>query len=99
VVWAKGASGNPGGRPSIRVEGKSLAELARAHTPKALKALVGVLDDDDAPASAKVQAATALLDRAHGKPVQALDIEVRDDASAASLLESARRRAAAMVVN
>ena len=43
-------------------------ELARKHTAKAIEALAAILDDENAPPSARVAAAGALLDRAAGKP-------------------------------
>ena len=63
-----GVSGNPGGRPS----GLSrVTELARAHSEKALDALVAALDDTDP--MVRMKAADMLLTRAWGKPAQALD--------------------------
>ena len=47
-----------------------LAAAARVHTEAALAALVHVMDDEDAPAAARVAAAGAILDRGHGKPRQ-----------------------------
>ena len=50
-----------------------LAGLARVYTPDALAALIGVMNDPEAPAAARVSAASAVLDRGHGKPRQALE--------------------------
>lgn len=49
-----------------------IKSLARAHTKNALAVLAGVMGDQGAPHSARVQAATALLDRGWGKPTQLL---------------------------
>lgn len=49
----------------------TLAELARAHTGTALNALVDVAKNGTD--SAKVAAASALLDRAYGRPVQSIE--------------------------
>ena len=66
--FAPGVSGNPGGRPS----GLSrVTELARAHSEKALDALVAALDEPDP--LVRMKAADLLLTRAWGKPSQALD--------------------------
>jgi hypothetical protein len=49
-----------------------IRSLARSHTEKALNVLAGIMMQEDAPPAARVSAATALLDRGWGKPVQAL---------------------------
>lgn len=67
--WTKGTCGNPGGRPRI-VE--DVRELAMAETPACIRALVKIRDDTKAPAQARVAAANAILDRALGKPIQAV---------------------------
>jgi hypothetical protein len=58
-----GQSGNPGGRPTGV---KDMTQLARAHTVDAIRALVAALQKP----RERVAAATALLDRGWGKPVQ-----------------------------
>jgi hypothetical protein len=55
---------------------KTLTEirsLARSHTRTAINALVGVMKSKDATHAARVSAATAILDRGWGRPVQALE--------------------------
>ena len=59
--WVKGVSGNPGGRPRAALD---VQELARAHTPEAIRALVAALDSP----RERVNAACALLDRGWGRP-------------------------------
>lgn len=49
-------------------------ELARAATPQAIRALVAIVQDDEASPNARISAASALLDRAHGKPHQSVDM-------------------------
>jgi len=51
---------------------RELAEMAKDHAETALLTLVEVATGDGA-ASARVSAATAILDRAYGKPRQALE--------------------------
>ena len=71
--FEKGISGNPGGRPKETAE---VRELARLHSESAINTLVAIKDDPGAPHAARVSAATAILDRGHGKPVQAVKGEV-----------------------
>ena len=64
-----GQSGNPGGRP--KVVGK-IRTLARAHTTTAISTLAEVMRSKKAPPAARVAAASVLLDRGYGKPMQPL---------------------------
>jgi hypothetical protein len=74
LTFVKGKSGNPSGRPkNLLPDGRSLADLCKAETPKAVQALIGVLDDAQAPHSAVVSAATAILDRGWGRPKQEIE--------------------------
>jgi len=86
--WEKGKSGNPGGRP--KGEG-DIRELARQHTPQAIRRLARVMNDDNAPPSAQVAASTALLDRGWGRPTQSISATL--DANRPSVSESLEFRA------
>lgn len=66
MAWAKGQSGNPGGRPK---ELADVLKLARENGEVAIKALVKIATGGQSE-SARVAAATALLDRGFGKPAQ-----------------------------
>ena len=66
-----GQSGNPGGRPKGVIE---VQELARTNAPDAIAALVRVMKDG-ASESARVAAATALLDRGYGKALQSVSVK------------------------
>jgi hypothetical protein len=68
-MFEKGKSGNPGGRPKALRE---VEEVARQHTPMAIRTLATIAKDEDAPPAARVSAATTLLDRAWGKPAQTI---------------------------
>jgi hypothetical protein len=60
------------GRAGRNRVGADVRALAQTHTPSAIETLVDVMQDAEAPAAARVMAANALLDRAHGKPPQAI---------------------------
>jgi len=70
--FMKGQSGNPGGRAR---EVGEIRDLARAHTADAIEALRGIAVDLTAPASARVAASEALLNRAWGRPSLAISAE------------------------
>jgi hypothetical protein len=55
-----------------------IKSLARGHTATAINTLAGIMQQADAPAAARVSAATALLDRGWGKPAQAIGTEGDD---------------------
>ena len=69
-----GHSGNPRGRPKRDLE---VAGLARVHTALAIETLASIISDEWAPPSARIAAATAILDRGWGRPPQALDVTNR----------------------
>lgn len=56
---------------------KDLAEMAKEHAEKALRVLVQIAQGGESEA-ARVSAANAILDRAYGKPPQALDHKSSD---------------------
>lgn len=69
MPFQPGQSGNPTGRPK---ENGHVKVLARAYTEAAIKALGDILADAEAPPAARATAANSLLDRAWGKPAQAV---------------------------
>lgn len=63
-----------------------IRSLARAHTPTAISTLAGIMRQPKAPASARVAAAEALLNRGWGKPSQ--PITGKDEEAIASPMSS-----------
>lgn len=57
---------------------RDLAEMAKGHAEAALKTLADIHADKDAPPAARVSAATAILDRAYGKPPQSMALSNPD---------------------
>lgn len=53
----------------------SLKEAAQVYTEGALLVLVNVMQDEAQPAAARISAATAILDRGHGRPTQAVEVD------------------------
>ena len=70
--FPKGQSGNPAGRPRIIGE---ICDLARTHAEDAIAALAEIASDRSAPPSARVSAASELLNRGYGRLPQAVAIE------------------------
>jgi len=70
-----GVSGNPSGRPAVI---KVVRDLARQHTSAAIDALIEIATKGKNE-SARVSAASAILDRAYGKPEQAIDMTGKQD--------------------
>jgi hypothetical protein len=56
--------------------------LAQEYTAEAIRILASIMNDGDAPAAARVSAAVALLDRAHGKVPQGIGLPGADGAAA-----------------
>jgi hypothetical protein len=80
-----GVSGNPAGRPR-RPETVAAKQIfvtvrtaARALTQEAIDTLAAVMRDGRAPPAARISAAVALLDRGHGRPSQAVDLNIGCD--------------------
>jgi len=69
--FPKGKSGNPNGRPRIIGE---IRDLARTHAEDAISALAEIAADRSVPPSARVSAASELLNRGYGRPPQAIAI-------------------------
>ncbi|KKC39523.1 hypothetical protein WH87_04840 [Devosia epidermidihirudinis] len=72
-----GAGRKPG---KVSAAKRELSDMAKDHAQAALDTLAAVHADKDAPAAARVSAATAILDRAYGKPPQSLEHSGKDGA-------------------
>lgn len=57
---------------------RELSEMAKDHAAAALKVLVEIAKNDQEPASARVSAANALLDRGYGRPAQSVALSNPD---------------------
>lgn len=62
----------PGSANKITADVK---EAAQAFTTDAINVLAAIMRGDDQPAAARVSAASAILDRGHGKPKQAVELD------------------------
>lgn len=76
TAWAKGVSGNPGGRAK---EVAHVKELARQFTEEAIRTLAEIMGDLSAPHSARVKASESLLDRAWGKSEATVNVKQSND--------------------
>lgn len=93
-TFAKGTSGNPGGRHKGVAE---VVDLARSHSAMAISTLASIAQNPKAPEAARISASVALLDRAWGKPVQMAELTGKDggpiETADVSAVEVARRLA------
>jgi Family of unknown function (DUF5681) len=65
-----GQSGNLNGRPRVLAD---VQNAAREHATEAIETLARIMRNPKAPAAARISAASALLDRGYGKPLQTVD--------------------------
>ena len=72
----KGQSGNPGGRPKVVAEVRTLAQ---EQTEEAISTLTTIMKDKKAPPAARVAAANAILNRGYGKDSQHLNLTGEND--------------------
>lgn len=82
--WGKGVSGNPGGRPKID---KEIRELAQSYSIQAIETLAGIMNNEQYDPRVRGFAADKILDRAVGKPAQAIQHSGTIDTAKASTEE------------
>ncbi|MCM0032769.1 hypothetical protein [Sandarakinorhabdus limnophila] len=64
--FVKGASGNPGGRPRVVM---AVRDQAQQHGEEAIEVLADIMRDKDAAPAARISAASEILNRGYGRPV------------------------------
>lgn len=75
MPFEKGKSGNPGGRAKVKLaDGRTLTDLAREHTVDAVDTLAEIMRDRKQPGSARVAAATQILNRGWGQAPQTITL-------------------------
>lgn len=75
TTWKPGKSANPGGRSKLE---KDVRDLAREHSLAAIQRLAWLMENADSQRT-QAAAAEALLDRAWGRPAQAIIGGSEDD--------------------
>jgi Ni,Fe-hydrogenase maturation factor len=70
------ATGNPKGRPpgALNKVTADIKALAQVHSEKAIERLAYLMENGQSE-TAVIAACSAILDRAHGKPKQSLDVD------------------------
>lgn len=71
--------GRQKGTPN-KVARVDIAKVCRVYSLRAVETLIDVMEDDKQPGATRIAAASALLDRAHGKPKQMTEISGPDGA-------------------
>ncbi len=87
--FAKGVSGNPGGRPKRTPAEQQAIDMMKEATPEMVELVLGIARSDKSSFYAKLQAAELILNRSMGKPETYLRLENADESqeeAAASIL-------------
>ncbi len=80
TAFAKGRSGNPGGRPKRTAEDLDLIAACKAKTPQALDTMVEIMEHGENERN-RLAAAQAIIERGYGKPIQPTISTPADDAA------------------
>ena len=76
--FAKGVSGNPGGRPKRTPAEQKAIDMMKSATPEMVELVLSIAKDPKASFYAKLQAAELILNRSMGKPETYLRVENGD---------------------
>lgn len=101
-MFVKGQSGNPSGRPAMPPE---IRKMLYSAAPDALQLLMDTVADESTPKPLRIDCAKTLLDRAYGKPAQAVSVDASVGATvmttqmtADEMLEAIREAAKAVSI-
>lgn len=72
TAFAKGRSGNPGGRPKKTLEERSLEAMCKEKTPQALATILSIMDGGQQE-RARLAAAQYVIDRGWGKAKESIE--------------------------
>lgn len=85
MVWQPGQSGNPNGHVR-KTKGYNLREMADKYTVSALNVIVSLMENPKVKPADRLIAARMVLDRAHGTPVQSIEMNSTVSVSLVELL-------------
>lgn len=68
--FEKGQSGNPGGRPKVSEDVKTMLKAA---APEAVKLLTETMKDEKVKTDLRIRCAETIMDRVYGKAVQPIE--------------------------
>lgn len=85
----RGGKREGAGRPSgaVNKATASIRDAAQEYSEEALAVLVSVMNTTTESAAARVAAANSVLDRAHGKPTQSVDLDANVKGSVLTRIE------------
>lgn len=91
TTWAKGKSGNPGGRsPRVGPNGETIVELCRAKTAELIERAYAIAMHPATEPKDALVACFGLLDRGWGKPKESVDVDARVEGSAVPIIQFVR---------